>query len=263
MRFSAVITPFRRRCPGILAVLLLFLMISIPAASAPEEQRFLIPIANPAEVVFREGDKTEYLLISEAYGVRDSSLISISVLKQSGSRVGIEIESVPIAAEPADTLIMRITMSVLDKEGESSDSSRVKFDTIMIRNGSEPFRAVSDKKKEDLQIDKFFFDPEGYSRLSLPEERVMTPAGAFICRPVEFRKSSSYEINMGGNRAVRNETTRAVLCRSPGVPLWGLVRSEVVRERSTEIDSESIPDGVLNSGRKIYTAVLISFIAAK
>ena len=237
-------------------------LISSAAAASPEEAGLIVPGINLREITFREGERVQYLVISEAYGITDSSLVTFSVFSRRGSEAGIEIESAPIPVDSAETLVVRIVISGQALDPDCSDSDSLRFESVILKRGSEPFRALNEEEKADIDISDYFFDPSLYRKTSLPGDTLKTPAGSFFCESTKFTRSSRNEMDLGGNRAVRIEEVKAMLWRSEQVPFWGLVRSEVTSRRRTEIDDPSIPRDMLKSGRKSYQSILISYVGA-
>ena len=247
-------------CRIISVVILSF--ISSAAAASPEEAGLIVPGINLREITFREGERVQYLVISEAYGITDSSLVTFSVFSRRGSEAGIEIESSPIPLDSAETLVVRIVISGQALDPGCSESDSLRFESVILKRGSEPFRALNEEEKADIDISDYFFDPSLYRKTSLPGDTLKTPAGSFFCESTKFTRSSRNEMDLGGNRAVRIEEVKAMLWRSEQVPFWGLVRSEVTSRRRTEIDDPSIPPDMLKSGRKSYRSILISYVGA-
>lgn len=240
--------------------LALLSIISLTATASPEEGGVMVPGINLRDITFREGEKVQYLVISEAYGIKDSSLVTFSVFSRTGSEAGVEIASAPIPADSAGTVVVRVVLSGQSLEPGCSDSGDIRFESVILKKGSEPFRALSDEEKADIDIRDYFFDPSKYRETPLPADTLKTPAGRFFCESMKYIKSKRDEINLGGNRAVRFEEVKALLWRSEKVPLWGLVRSEVVSSRRTEIDDPSIPRDMLKTGEKSYRSILISYV---
>ncbi|MFO7915108.1 MAG: hypothetical protein R6U43_05395 [Candidatus Krumholzibacteriales bacterium] len=244
---------------GIISVAILSI-IGFAAPDSSGESGVMVPGINPRDITFREGERVQYLVISEAYGIRDSSLVTFSVFRRTGSEAGIEIESAPIPADSAEAVVVRIVLSGQALNPGCSDSDSLRFESVILKKGSEPFRALTGEEKAEIDINDYFFDPSKYRKTPLPRDTLTTPAGEFFCESMEFTRSSRDEMNLGGNRAVRFEEVKALLWRSEQVPLWGLVRSEVISSRRTEIDDPSIPRDMLKSGRKSYRSILVSYV---
>jgi len=256
---SGGITRFKGTC---VALLLAVFLATIRGDTMADGTSAIIPGINLSDISFREGERVSYLVISEAYRIRDSSVVTFSVLSSGERKAEIEIESMPFPTDPNAGFAMRVALSGLSGKDQRGDSSPVKFESIMISRGAGPFRAISEDEKADLDIDDYFFDPSDYIRKTLPPDTVNTPAGDFLCECLQFSRSRRDEMNLGGNRAVRFEQRETVLWKSSEVPFWGLVKSEVVNRRRTEIDSASIPPGLLKSGEKKYKSILISYVAS-
>jgi hypothetical protein len=221
-----------------------------------------IPALNFAGNRLREGDMVKYLFISESYGIRDSSMVTFSIFRSQGREIGVEIESLPLPEDSADAVTVRAVFSA-DSTAAGCQEGGIDLISVMVRSGAEPFRALNEEEKSEVDINDYFFSPSAFDRKALGSDTIRTPAGTFYCEKMLFTSSSRDEIELGGNRAVRFEETEAVLRRTDEVPLWGIVTSEVRRKRRMEIDYPSIPDRMLNSGEKLYRAVLISFVGSK
>ncbi len=242
-----------------IAILLLILaVVPIPANAPAGGLDFLLPGISLRSVEFDEGSSVEYLIISESYGIPDTSVVELAVLEAGGGYALLEVSTSPHPRILEETVLVRMRLSegvrtIDDPEGFSSYASE-----ILVKEGGDPFRAPSPDDLEELELERMFLSsPEDSLRVSMGREEVDTPAGSFACEKMQITKHEESEVSLGGVEAVRIESELTILWLSPDIPFWGLVRSRIERESSTALEGGS---GFRQKPRRSVTeSVLISF----
>ncbi len=243
----------------IIAMLFLFSFFiplqGIRAANAD----FLIPGISFEEINFGSGAKVQYLIISEVYEVKDTSVVTFSVLDSLGDKTVLEITSSPWPQTPREMIVIRVIMSDGVWNLDSLNNIYSVLEKVIIKEGESPFREATAKEIRGFELDKLFIHPGEFQNKELPPGRLKTPAGEFRCELKEFYGEWKRKINLGGNEATRFEEERNVLWISGKVPFWGLVQSEVTRKTYTKMYSPHILKGMLNSKETFIRAILISY----
>jgi hypothetical protein len=213
---------------GITAVMLL------TAVSAAADVDFLVPGVSLHSVDFTAGTSVSYLIISEAHGIRDSSLVTLKVKGMGTGGAGLEISSTTWPPVDNETITVRLTLCPGAGEMKTPEEFYACISDILVRNGTEPFREPSFEELEDFDIGRLFLRrSEGLQRQELEPEIVEVPAGRFTCDVYEYFRSDRRDVAMGGITAERFEEERSILRISSEVPFWGLVRSRVERTTKT------------------------------
>ncbi len=206
----------------------------VASSPATAEVDFLVPGVSLHSVDFTAGTSVSYLIISEAHGIRDSSLVTLEVTGKGSGGAGLEITSTtwpPIAAE---TITVRLTLCAGAEEMKTPEEFYACIGDILVRDGTEPFREPSLEELEDFEIGRLFLKrSEGLQRQEHEAESVEVPAGTFRCDVFEYFRSDRRDVAMGGITAERFEEERSILRISSEVPFWGLVRSRVERTSKT------------------------------
>jgi len=229
------------------------------AAAAGGDADFLIPGLDFSTVSFRRGAAVEYLVVSEAYGVRDSSRVRLSVISSSGGLTELEITTAPWTAGSEEALFLRVLFSDSLKEAQSADELYSYIISAQVREGDEPFRKASRDEIEDYELGELFLESGEAQRERLEDELVSTPAGDFRCQVYRYRKEKKDTVNLGGNDALRLEKKTSFLHLCGAIPLTGLARSETTRESRTELDIPGIPRGASRSKKTHLESTIIDF----
>ncbi len=229
------------------------------AEAAVSNTDFLIPGLDFSRVSFKRGAAIEYLVISEAYGVRDSSKVRMSVLRSNDDLVKLEIISSAWSSRSEEALFLRILFSDSLKEAESEEELYSFIISVEVRKGDEPFRKATEEEIKDFELGDLFLKSGEAEREELENELVSTPAGDFHCEVYRHRREKMERVNLGGNDALRLERETSFLYLSGEVPISGLVRSETARESRTELDIPGIPDGTSRSKKTYLESILIDF----
>ncbi|MBN1884563.1 MAG: hypothetical protein JW876_03430 [Candidatus Krumholzibacteriota bacterium] len=220
-----------RAAAGPLAVVLL-----AAGAAAAGSIDFLVPGVSLAAVDFEPGARVSYFIVSEAFGVADTSLVDLAVIEHAGGKVLLEVASSPWPRTDEETFTVRLRLDDRVRGIFSPEEFGGCVREILVRDGLEPFREPAEEEIEDLDIDRIFIrSREGGEERLLGEESVETPAGFFSCDKSETIDSVVRPVTIGGIQAERVESERTVLWRSATVPFWGLVRSRVERASTTKI----------------------------
>ncbi len=239
------------------------LALAASTLAAPGEARaadvdFLVPGVSVGSVHFEEGAAVSYLVISEAHGIRDTSMVSLEVLRSKGDDIELQINSSdwPVSQDETVSVLLRLC------PGASSASSTGEFldcvKKILVREGSGDYREPTPEEIDDFRVERLFMDrKEGTEETMTGEEEISVPAGTFECDVYEQSATDSSRMDLGGFQAVRTESEKSVLHISSSVPFWGLVRSRVERSVVTEYSPGSpapssrprltVTESVLNS----------------
>ena len=219
----------------LLLISLFLIALILPAAGpARAEVDFLVPGVSLHSVDFTAGTSVSYLIISEAHGIRDSSLVTLEVTEKGSEGAGLEITSTTWPPVDTEAVTVRLTLCADAGEMNSPEEFYACISDIHVRNGTEPFREPSLEELEDFDIGRLFLKrSEGLKRQELEPESVEVPAGTFRCDVFEYFRSDRRDVAMGGITAERFEEERSILRISSEVPFWGLVRSRVERTSKT------------------------------
>ncbi len=198
---------------------------------------FLVPGVSLESVEFRAGSSVLYMITSEACDVVDTTMVGLSVIGDSQNVFLLEIVSSTWPPQAEETVTARLRLAGRVVSAGSVGEVRDCIVGISVKNGAEPFREPSEDEIEDFGIEKLFLPVErNVGRKDLGTEKVNTPAGLFECHGVEYLKSSTRPVELGGVKAERFEEERSTLELSREVPLWGLVTSRVERTVYTRLE---------------------------
>ena len=217
----------------LLIIFLAWAVLSPGAAQADVD--FLVPGVSLHSVDFTAGTSVSYLIISEAHGISDSSLVTLEVTgKESGAAV-LEISSTTWPPVDTEAITVRLTLCADAGELDTPEEFYACISDILVKDGTEPFREPSFEELEDFDIGRLFLRrDEGLQRQEHEPEKVEVPAGTFPCDVFEYFRSDRRDVAMGGITAVRFEEERSILRISSEVPFWGLVKSRVERTSKTD-----------------------------
>jgi hypothetical protein len=219
--------------PRATAVLVLAAAV-LPTAPAASGLDFLVPGMPLESVVLNEGSSVSYLVIAEAHGIRDTSVVSLSVMESGPDGTQLEISSSEWPPTEAGTVTVRIELCADAAKMSVPGDIDSCAGSILVRSGGEEFREPTVEEIEDFDIERLFLErAPGLESRDLGIERIDTPAGTFDCEVTEHFRSESGDVDMGGITAERFEEEKSTLCLSPKVPFWGLVLSRVERVSRT------------------------------
>jgi len=214
--------------------LILLITAALAPSGASADVDFLVPGVSLRTVDLTPGTMVSYLVISEAHGIRDSSLVSLKVTAAGGTGAGLEITSAAWPPGGDETVTVRLTLCEDASEFEDPADLYSCVSDVLVKSGADPFREPTREEIEDFDIGRLFLRRnEGLERKRLPAETVTVPAGTFECSVVEFSRSETRDVEMGGITAKRSESELSVLRTSDQIPFWGLVRSRVERTSGT------------------------------
>ena len=207
-----------------------------PQEASGEKLDFLVPGVSLDMVSFEAGTRVSYLIIAEAYGEKDSSVVELAVLDLEENDVVLEIASSPYPAREEETITVRLRIAEKIKTITSPEEFYTHLKEILVQEGRESFRSPTADEIEDFELEKMFLpDGEQMERNILHPEKLETPAGTFTCEKVELTRSEARPVSLGGVQAERMEEEKSVLWLSTDIPFWGLVRSMVERKTATKI----------------------------
>lgn len=197
---------------------------------------FLIPGVSLESLTFDAGARVSYLVVGEAYGTSDSSLVELAVIDRLDGMVTIEISSSPFPESVEEKITVRLVLDEQVRAIHSPEKFHEYVTKVYVKEGSDPFREPTTEEIRDYDLETVFIKKrEDVQCTVLDDEEVITPAGVFQCTVNELLKSVIKPVNLGGVEAETREQERSVLYLSGSVPFWGLVRSRVESSRSTRI----------------------------
>jgi len=222
-------------------VIFIIICISLPCAApgyaAAASLDFLVPGISLRSVAFESGARVAYLIISESYGIADTSVVELAVLEADGGTVLLEVSTSPYPRTPDETVWVRLRLEEGVREIESSEEFMSYVREVLVREGGTGiFERPENEEIEELELERMFL-PSGADteRVPLGREEVETPAGRFSCDAYVMKSERSAQVQLGGVEAVRYEREETRIWLSPDIPFWGLVRSRIERESSTSM----------------------------
>lgn len=224
--------------------LLFFLMVmlvsGLPGSARSANLDFLVPGISLRSVTFETGTRVTYLIISESYGVADTSVVELGVLEAAGGTVLLEVSTCPYPRTPEETVWVRLRLDEGVREIESTDEFMSFVHEVLVREGGAGFfERPDDEEIEELELERMFLPSKADTeRVSIGSEEIETPAGSFRCDAYEMRSEQRMEVKLGGVDAVRYEREETLIWLSPDIPFWGLVRSRIERESSTSLPGD-------------------------
>ncbi|MBN2184974.1 MAG: hypothetical protein JW746_06565 [Candidatus Krumholzibacteriota bacterium] len=223
----------------------------------------LIPGVSLGSVSFTEGSSVEYMIVSEAYSVFDTSIVRLSVLESEEGGFLLEIISSPFPEIEEETVAVRLFLKDGISEARTPEAARKFIDRVFLREGQGPFDQQGAEEIDKFDLDKLFIrDWEMKEEKVKGQEKVETPAGSFDCRVSEFFKSETDSVKLGGVDAVRFEEQSSRLMISEKVPFWGVVRSRVERKSYTRLSSASRSGRPPRPKVTVTESILVSFSSA-
>jgi len=244
------------------AAALLCAILALAAACPPARAAdldFLVPGISLRSVSFDPGSRVAYLVVTESYGVADTSVVELAVLEAGCGTALLEVSTSPYPRLPDETAWVRLRLDEGVRDMETSDRFVSFVREVLVREGETgPFEEPSKEDVEELDLERMFL-PSGADseRVPLGREEIGTPAGDFLCDKYGLENERSMEVKLGGVDAVRREREDTTIWLSPDIPFWGLVRSRIERESST-----ILPDGSRFQPRPKTTvteSILISY----
>ena len=226
-------------------VLLFVLAVLSSACAAPgyadaANLDFLVPGISLRSVSFEAGARVSYLIISESYGIADTSVVELAVLETGGGKVLLEVSTSPYPRTPDETLWVRLRLGEGVRKIESSEEFMPFVQEVLVREGSGGiFERPESEEIDELELERMFLPSRAdMERVSLGSEEVETPAGGFLCDKYGLKSEKSLQVQLGGVEAVRYEREETFIWLSSDIPFWGLVRSRIERESSTSLPGD-------------------------
>jgi hypothetical protein len=218
-----------------------FVPCAAPASAGAAELDFLVPGISLRSVSFEAGTSVSYIIISESYGVADTSVVELAVLETGRGTVLLEVSTSPYPRIPDETVWVRLRLEEGVREIESSDQFMSFVSEVLVREGgSGGFERPESEEIEELELERMFLPSKADTeRVPLGSEEIETPAGGFMCDKFGFEDERSMQVQLGGIEAVRYEREATLIWLSPEIPFWGLVRSRIERESSTSLPAET------------------------
>ena len=222
--------------PGAIACLLGLLCAAgffpLPAMAVD----FLIPGISLSSVSLVPGASVSYLVISESFGVADSSFVELRVLRHAKGEIELEIVTGPYPLLKEDRVTVRLRLAEEILSIASGEEFRSCLKKILIREGAGDFRAPTAQELDDLDVERIFLrSSDGMERSPLDAKEVATPAGTFLCDGARISRRRTQTVRLGGVPAERIDEEAGELWTSREVPLWGLVKSRVEEKHLTKV----------------------------
>jgi hypothetical protein len=227
-------------------------------ASPASSLDFLVRGISLSSVSLVPGADVSYLVVSESFGATDSSFVELRVLDHARGEFVLQIVTGPYPPVKKELVTVRLRLAEPVLSISSADEFGSCLKEILIREGTGRFRAPTARELEDLDIERLFLRPsEGTERLSLGEEEIASPAGAFSCRGSRISWKQTRPVDLGGipGELVDQETSTVWI--SPLVPLWGLVKSSVEERSFTTVSGAETAPG--SKRATVTESILISF----
>ncbi|MBN2070520.1 MAG: hypothetical protein JW814_03595 [Candidatus Krumholzibacteriota bacterium] len=198
----------------------------------------LIPGVSLESVSFDSDASVEYMIISEAYGVNDTSKVKLSVLGTDSCQILLEIVSSDFPEVAEENLTIRLYLDSGIVNARTAEEAGKCIGTVLLKKGTGAFEKPDDSEIDEFDLEKLFLKDGGeMEEKELGNEEVETPAGRFECSVREFARSEEHDIRLGGVDAVRFEEETSRLAVSGRVPFWGVVSSRVERRSFTRVRS--------------------------
>ncbi len=215
--------------------------IGSPASAGAANLDFLVPGISLRSVTFEAGAAVSYLIISESYGLSDTSVVELGVLEADSATVLLEVSTSPYPRTPDETVWVRLRLDERVRYIESTDEFMSFVREVLVREGEAGgFERPSAEDIEELELERMFLPSRADTgRVPLGPEEIETAAGLFRCDKFGIVDERTMQVELGGIEAVRNEREETFIWLSPEVPFWGLVRSRIERESSTSLPGRS------------------------
>jgi hypothetical protein len=242
-----------------IAIYVTAVLVTVALSHAPASGLdFLLPGISLRTVAFDSGASVSYMIISESYGIPDTSIVDLAILEARDGHAVIEVSTSPYPRLVEETVSVRMRLSEGIRGMESPEEFSSYASEILFKEGEGPFQAPSEQDLEELELERMFLaSPDDSSIVEIGMEDAVTPAGTFSCEKREMTSRESSDVSLGGVEALRIEMERTILWLSPEIPFWGLVRSRIERESSTRVMGDSSYE--YRPRRSVTESILISF----
>lgn len=226
------------RASGTAAGVLAAAVLLLTAFAAEAKVDFLVPGVSLQSVAFEEGASVSYMIVSEAYGVRDTTMAGLSVIESGPEGIVLEVVSSSWPVVASETVTARLEMDAAIVSASTTEEVRSLIRKVLVSEGGGAMREPTGEELDDFGMERLFIRDEGGMDVQQrPSEHVATPAGEFLCDVTIYSRASTRRVDLGGVGAERTEEETSTLMTSKDVPFWGLVRSRVERSSWTKLDS--------------------------
>jgi hypothetical protein len=220
----------------------------------------LLPGIDIRDIDFDVGAWCRYVVVDEAMGVTDSSLVYIAVVGRESTSRGtaywLEIENGPVSSRPSERDIARALVDEDVRRMAEGDSLYRYVRKYYVRKSGGP---VEPGDVHDLKRLTVVHPASDRDWVVAPRAKVVTPAGELSCESRRFEKTIANEVTSGRVKIVQRRTDRVEVWTSGAVPVFHLARCVVERER----EAKTIPAvrGIPESGprRSRTTSVVVAF----
>ena len=235
-------------------------LVPAAAASAGAQGGLLVPGVAISDAEFEVGAWCRYLVRDEYLGESDSTSIYIAVTAKTrgknGSAWWVEVESGRYGAPPEERELVKLLISEGIRDLAPGDSLCGYVEALYIKGDKGMV-----EKGDPCSLDRLTLaNPTLDSDWAVTHgETVDTPAGRFVGDRKHLAAEDKREIHMGRHKLVKNDTDVFEVWLSDKVPIFRLVRCDVLRVR----DSRTVPPipGIPDKGREESrtTAELVGF----
>ena len=124
----------------------------VPSGLIAGDIDFLIPGVSLENVSFEEGSSVRYLIISEAYGVLDTTMAGLSVIESEKDSFLLEIVSSSWPVMSSETVAVRLWLSPDIRSAGSAEDVRTAIRSVMVKMDEDGFREPSSEEIEDFGL---------------------------------------------------------------------------------------------------------------
>lgn len=229
-------------------------------AVAADAGSVLLPGIDIRNIDFDVGAWCRYVVVDEAMGVTDSSVVYIAVVGRESTSHGVaywlEIENGPVSSPPSERDVARALVDEDVRRMAEGDSLYRYVREYYVKKGEGP---VEPGDVHDLRRLTVVHPASDRDWVVSPRAPVATPAGELPCESRRFEKTTTSEVPSGRVTISQRRTDRVEVWTSAAVPVFHLARCVVERER----ESKTTPAvrGIPESGprRSRTTSVVVAF----
>jgi hypothetical protein len=226
-------------------------LLGLCAAPAPgaEVESLLLPGIDLRTIEFTVGAWCRYRVVDEAMGLSDTSTVYLAVVGRENvagaAAYWLEVESIPPGGDRSERDTARALIDERIRDGSAGDSLHAYISRFYTRKGDGAVREGDAGQLRRLRI----ASPASPSDWTIvPGQSVPTPAGSFVCEKRFFVSTQTRDVPSGRVVLKQKRSDRVEVFTSAKVPLFHLVRSEIVRTR----ESRTVPPvrGIPETGPK-------------
>jgi hypothetical protein len=245
------------RIKALLSVIVALSTIAGPLPSWGTDT-FIVPGLALEEARFDVGAWCRYLVIDEAWGEKDSTIVYLAVSGRQqtvdGEAFWIELESGPWGSTEAERETVSALVSAGIKNAAPGDSLYHYVHAAYIRKGTGVIETADPASIKRLSLS----NPTSDSAWTLVRDvAVVVPSGTFLCERKHVSVEDNREVPMGRVKLIKHDEDKYDLWFADEVPIFHLVKCVIERVR----DTKTVPriSGIPDKGREESrtTAVLL------